>query len=178
MDECSIATLLCHEIIDSWSNPTAEGDVELADGSPRCAAVSSGALTRTHELYDGDERHRMVADTVGCRIELVQTPHPILSLEDGCSRDDRDGWQARATGCTPVMSRRSGETEGAIIAGSVVATDCSQIKVDSLFCSDRRAKSNPFPHIERARSTVQTASAGRPAGQGPNSHQARCPEQD
>jgi len=177
MDESSIATLLCHEIIDSRNNPTLEGDFELADGSPRCATVSSGALTGTHELCDGDGQHRMVADTVGCRTELVQT-HLILSLEDGCSRDDWDGWQTRATSCPPVMSRRSGEAEDTITIGSVVATDCSQIKVDSLFCSDRRAKYNPFPHIERAWSTVQTASACRPAGQGPNSHQIGCPEQD
>ena len=49
---------------------------------------------------------------------------------------------------TAVMSHRSGETEDSTIADLAVATNCGQIKTDSLSRSDRMAKYNQLLRIE------------------------------
>ena len=55
---------------------------------------------------------------------------------------------AQAANYAAVMSHRSGETEDATIADLAVATNCGQIKTDSLARSDRVAKYNQLMRIE------------------------------
>jgi enolase len=55
---------------------------------------------------------------------------------------------AHRAGFRAVISHRSGETEDAIIADLVVATNCGQIKTGSLARSDRTAKYNQLIRIE------------------------------
>ena len=130
--------------------------------------------------------------------------YPILSIEDGMSEDDWEGWSiltelvgkrcqlvgddlfvtnvdrlsagiargaansilvkvnqigsltetlaavdmAHRAGYTAVMSHRSGETEDTTIADLAVATNCGQIKTESLSRSDRLAKYNQLLRIE------------------------------
>src|SRR5262249_61534602 len=55
---------------------------------------------------------------------------------------------AHKAGYTVVMSHRSGETEDTTIADLAVATNCGQIKPDSLARSDRLSKYNQLLRIE------------------------------
>ena len=91
-----IADIVARQILDSRGNPTVEVDVTLEDGSFGRAAVPSGAsteffkngkynLTGEGKAFDAD-------GMVGYLADLVER-FPIVSIEDGMSEDDFDGWK-------------------------------------------------------------------------------------
>ena len=60
---------------------------------------------------------------------------------------------AKQAGFGTVVSARSGETEDASLADLAVATGAGQIKIGSVFCSERLAKYNQLLRIEEALGT-------------------------
>ena len=125
----------------------------------------------------GEGKSLSVAENVDFLAGLA-ADYPIISIEDGCSEDDWEGWKlltdrlggnailikvnqigtltetlqavemAHRARYTNVMSHRSGETEDSTIADLAVATNCGQIKTGSLSRSDRLAKYNQLIRIE------------------------------
>ena len=98
-------------------------------------------VTNSERLQRGIELD--AANSVLIKMNQIGTLSETLAVVD----------LAKQAGFGTVVSARSGETEDASLADLAVATGAGQIKIGSVFCSERLAKYNQLLRIEEALGT-------------------------
>ena len=93
-------------------------------------------VTNPNRLAQGIEKK--VANSILVKVNQIGT---LSETMDAVNMAHRHGY-------TAVLSHRSGETEDTTIADIAVATNCGQIKTDSISRTDRMAKYNQLIRIE------------------------------